>query len=321
MSQADIQVISNYLTTTFINAALFALAVYEYAITLEEEIKCVWRREFTLPGVLLIINRYCILAYTFLGLLFQVVMRCFTDYLQLQECNLLAGIMSGLVSVLFIVISSPNRYRIPVSLTMFLLSMVPFGADLYISSLEKSMPDPEVGGCVAGSAIDSLVNLQISSITADLILLIVTWIKTFGALRDLKEFGIQMEISQLMLRDGTLYFLVFLAMNLGQIVLFQTAGISLVAPFILPVTSILVSRFVLNLRWASHQMNRTSDVRFTPLTESEPPLRLSLLGNLGEPLHSDRGQLDCAPIESPVFLQTPIREDPMEADGSLPKLG
>ncbi|KAI0699464.1 hypothetical protein BC835DRAFT_1267827, partial [Cytidiella melzeri] len=41
-----------------------AFVVYEYVITLEQEILVVWRRELATPSILLIANRYCLLAYS-----------------------------------------------------------------------------------------------------------------------------------------------------------------------------------------------------------------------------------------------------------------
>lgn len=47
-------------------------------------------------------------------------------------------------------------------------------------------------------------------------------------------------------------------------------------------TSILSSRFILNLRWAGRPVSRVSEPSFDPFTTGRPPS--GLLGNLGEPL-------------------------------------
>lgn len=48
-------------------AYLSALVVYEYAITLRQEIETVWRRRFSLLSLLLITSRWSLLLYVALG--------------------------------------------------------------------------------------------------------------------------------------------------------------------------------------------------------------------------------------------------------------
>lgn len=40
---------------------LIALAFYEYFTTLSEEVRCIWKRKFSLGSVLFFVNRYVLL--------------------------------------------------------------------------------------------------------------------------------------------------------------------------------------------------------------------------------------------------------------------
>lgn len=52
--------------------AASALCCYEYVITLDEEMRCIWRRRISAASVLFVLNRYAILAASFASL-FQVL--------------------------------------------------------------------------------------------------------------------------------------------------------------------------------------------------------------------------------------------------------
>lgn len=49
-------------TDVYSNAAL---VVYEHMITIHREVQVVWRRDFSIYNVLLVINRYCTLVFFF----------------------------------------------------------------------------------------------------------------------------------------------------------------------------------------------------------------------------------------------------------------
>jgi len=111
-----------------------------------------------------------------------------------------------------------------------------------------------------------------------------------------------MDVSELVVRDGSSYFLLLLILNVAQIVLAaEVAGDNAISYFVSPMTSILISHLILNLR----QLNPTPDG--SEATDIAMPVSTRLdfttiyLGNLGEPLdyssssdedsekHADRG--------------------------------
>ncbi|OCH87019.1 hypothetical protein OBBRIDRAFT_837711 [Obba rivulosa] len=105
-------------------------------------------------------------------------------------------------------------------------------------------------------------------------------------------------LATLLLRDGTIYFLIFLFLNVIQMILFLTGVFNYVTIFITPLSSILVSRFIMNLRQIHLTREtmggpRPSFVRTVTMngTASEPRSHLTslrfasaIVGNMGAPL-------------------------------------
>ncbi|KAI0338636.1 hypothetical protein BDW22DRAFT_1362709 [Trametopsis cervina] len=94
------------------------------------------------------------------------------------------------------------------------------------------------------------------SIFADALVLALTCIKTLSVSRGMRALQMQhSSISQLLVRKGFLYFLVFLLLNIIQTIIQETTGIEYLSPYIVAITSVLTSRFLLNLR----QNNESSE--------------------------------------------------------------
>ncbi|KAM5541444.1 hypothetical protein V8D89_004998 [Ganoderma adspersum] len=95
-------------------------------------------------------------------------------------------------------------------------------------------------------------------ITADFILICITW-STLSRRRGLGTGEFKMTFSSVLLRDGTIYFVVLLILNCLHLTLtllaynpaFQDA--SYLPSFTEPITTILVSRFLLDLQYANHK--------------------------------------------------------------------
>ncbi|KAI0699463.1 hypothetical protein BC835DRAFT_1412646 [Cytidiella melzeri] len=168
---------------------------------------------------------------------------------------------------------------------------------------------------------------------ADVILLVVTLVKTAGTFRSANAVGLSSSLSTLMMRDSTLYFMqviftggrnedvrsllrsVFLILNISQMIVEETTGKTFVGPFITVITSILSSRFILNLRWTAHHNFHASNIS----TLSVPTLqfRRSLIGNLDESLHSGYDEREVAHSVAPASDQEDhsrlkLSDDPLQ---------
>ncbi|GJE85081.1 hypothetical protein PsYK624_011580 [Phanerochaete sordida] len=85
-------------------------------------------------------------------------------------------------------------------------------------------------------------------------------------------------VTRILLRDGTAYFVVLLALNLAQMLTFGKSGAAPVTRLVRLLPSVLVSRFLLNLR----QLSRASETQYWSTVTFRVPS--SFLGNIGEPL-------------------------------------
>ncbi|EKM60218.1 uncharacterized protein PHACADRAFT_189352 [Phanerochaete carnosa HHB-10118-sp] len=101
-----------------------------------------------------------------------------------------------------------------------------------------------------------VVYLTTSSVTAsDAVVLVLTWIKSFAHWREMRRLKLASSISDVLLRDGTLYFLALLGINVLQLSTYSTNLVlegTYVSYFVQYLPPLLVQRFILDLRQLNH---------------------------------------------------------------------
>ncbi|KAI0919881.1 hypothetical protein AcW1_002980 [Taiwanofungus camphoratus] len=103
-----------------------------------------------------------------------------------------------------------------------------------------------------------LIATRTCAILSDLIVLFVTWYHTYSIRKEACRTNIKTSLVSLLLRDGTVYFVVLLVLNLLQVitedvlkpVIKETADY--LSIFVPAIESILISRFMMNLRQVYH---------------------------------------------------------------------
>ncbi|GJE88865.1 hypothetical protein PsYK624_049520 [Phanerochaete sordida] len=157
----------------------------------------------------------------------------------------------------------------------------------------------------------------------DFLVLVLTWVKTFSQWRESRRLGLSKSITESLIRDGTIYFLLLLGVNLAQILTYNLtfAPVNLL---IAVMPSLLVSRFLLNLRQvAENPSPLTSDgIDTVALSQFSAPrfnVADSVFGNLGEPIGLGE---DSESFESsgPDTLQEAYEMDGPEKDVEAPRL-
>ncbi|THH00331.1 hypothetical protein EW026_g2163 [Hermanssonia centrifuga] len=112
----------------------------------------------------------------------------------------------------------------------------------------------QYNSCPPGPAPFSIamtIGTRIPVIIADILVLVLTWRKTFRHRMEAIRVGVRAPLSALLLRDGTVYFFALLAMNIAVVLVNTVPSLQTASPVsdIIPVlTPILISRFLLNLR-------------------------------------------------------------------------
>jgi len=170
-----------------------------------------------------------------------------------------------------------DRSRV-LALVIFLLSLVLVAAEIYETCTLLTIIVPDPVGCVLSSDGTSYTQLlvagQVSTIVAEVLLVAATWRHVY-TVKIAKEAHIDTPITTVLLRDGTVYFIMILALLVVSTTL--AAIESIVDEFVLPITyvlqALLLSHFYLNLHAASSvdvpsDASQISDLRFTRVVGS-----------------------------------------------------
>ncbi|OJT08433.1 hypothetical protein TRAPUB_616 [Trametes pubescens] len=264
---------------TYYTFAAFALLAYEYVITFDREVRLVWGGGVTGANTLFVLNRY--------WLFFQYVTQVVTTYPISQTVStvLLTRLGYKLTSYrvgnggppfIWAVFSTLRGYALSgrkwwiailifafyvpdiVLTAIYYSRLVPVAVEPPFNCLLASdLPEATWIHCksvhceFAGSLLTALavtIASRVCLIVGDLIVLIVTWHSTFSITRAAQVANIRMSLTGAILKDGTLYFACLLILNVVNIIVNAVPNSSAVSAFQDPVTSILVSRFLLNLR-------------------------------------------------------------------------
>ncbi|KAI0751597.1 hypothetical protein C8Q80DRAFT_1158267 [Daedaleopsis nitida] len=261
-----------------VNAA-YALLVYEHAVTFRQEVELFWRRKAHGATVLFFSNRYLVLAYYTLSI-FGYIPICIVYVRAITVVNFLLAFALSRNSFLAVFV--------------FLLSVVTIGVDFVNYGFGLTGINDPLAGCTAVTPIPPSLahNLTIASrtclITADIVLIIMTWKVTYYQNKGVRSALGQRSLSfaEVLLRDGTVL-LVLNSAHLACTLLsikptLQTA--SYVTVFTGPVTAVLVSRFLLDLQ-AAHRDATNGGLESLDARQSESVVFGRVIGSIGSSLH------------------------------------
>ncbi|KAJ3543694.1 hypothetical protein NM688_g5831 [Phlebia brevispora] len=292
--------------------ASLALVAYEYIITFQDEVSIFWFSKWTAGKALFLATRYLMI----LSLAFEVVIPTPTWKRSVQL--ILNEIFVQALVFCVAAFSSLRGFalcdrNIALALLVLICNMIPIIINLYIGISAEHISAPEdsiVPRCQTWptsspeslfmyvsisrkslfKAADRRHSLSIFSrlgpICGDLLTIVITWIKTYRPVRQSLESGVRFPMAIILFRDGTIYFLVILILNLVILVIdvithadLQPANITnydLAMPLTYSLTPILICRFLLNLR----EMDQSRDDIYGHTSD-----RLQrVLDNLGEQL-------------------------------------
>ncbi|GBE86105.1 hypothetical protein SCP_0806290 [Sparassis crispa] len=203
--------------------------IFEHAITLTDEIDYIWRRKKTGVAVLFISNRFLGLVLVF-SLVMQIPL--WSTNPRSEACEELLFIKWAMFSALRVYAVGGQAWCS--AAVVFILNFVPFATNLY-DDATASYYIAVVPGfgpiCVQSSNIvqpkmqmyesypSFYLATRISVIVADIIVLVVTWTKTYSIKRYANSAHIEAPLATLLLRDGTLHFMLLLLLYLTQLLL------------------------------------------------------------------------------------------------------
>ncbi|TBU57424.1 hypothetical protein BD310DRAFT_929357 [Dichomitus squalens] len=273
------------------STAVLALFVYDFLLTFGDEVNLFLRpRQLNGPSILFLLNRYLALAVQ--------VYHCSpepTSYKSIVAWFAASSVIESLQYIPWAAFSAlrsyalcPAPYRTAISIAVFALSSVPYVVVNVI--IFQSVVAPLIS--LSPSAQDILTVVARSSlIGAELIVLCITWYRTRETIKMSKRFMAGQDrqtFASTLLRDGTVYFLTLLILNSLNIVfslfwessmegpttillllrLAFSDGISEfglatqnnvgVTTFGGPLTSIVISRFLINLQKVKRRLHGSS---------------------------------------------------------------
>ncbi|EMD34569.1 hypothetical protein CERSUDRAFT_75532 [Gelatoporia subvermispora B] len=232
---------------------------YEHVTTLDDEVEFVWGNGINCPALLFYLNRWLILLWAISVLL------------TLAPANTLPNLAGETIEImLYFVWAAFSATRVHVltrgslfwPIAVCVLSLVPVVTNIYTSivSMTYQMVDIPLYGttCVITEVLSSnaifrfTIATRMCVITADLIVIGITWRASGGTLIEFRKVGIPRPVLRTLLRDGSLYFVILLILNVWQIIGNATGFfIFTVGVFGTPVCSIIISRFLFGLRRAA----------------------------------------------------------------------
>ncbi|EIW53064.1 uncharacterized protein TRAVEDRAFT_53479 [Trametes versicolor FP-101664 SS1] len=147
-----------------------------------------------------------------------------------------------------------------------LLMTGPIIANAYNIPTQTPVNLPEPYNCEVNNAITVALHTKISLIVGDALVLAVTWWKTYRLKKAADAAHMKTSIFELLLRDGTIYFGTMLVLNVLHIIINFVEQVSFMGDIADVLTSILVSRFLMNLRALDAQQTGQTSTNDAPGT-------------------------------------------------------
>jgi len=312
------------------------LLFYDYLLTIQDELQCIWSRSFSFVTVLFFVNRYGTLLYPLTMQLMEMLpMAEISEERANAVCNGVLRFHEVLTITLELTVAifmALRMYAIwasnrKVFALVLLLGLAPLTINIYYYTTVGFAAAPvPLAGCgenvhlrPSTASTLGIVNSTLYIANAALVLILTT-IKMAGTMKLLHTLRIQTSLTSLteiLVQHGALYFGSLLIMNIINVVgaftvpalddIMSTSGI-----FSFSVTSVIISRFILNLRGVSKpnqasgggSSSRFSSVRFMNY----------MAGNLGAPLHTGE-QLEDADVTEDIQRSHDSLQGQTEAKG------
>ncbi|TFY52595.1 hypothetical protein EVJ58_g9922 [Rhodofomes roseus] len=122
---------------------------------------------------------------------------------------------------------------------------------------------------------------RLATIVCDVIVVATIWVKTYSLAKyHAQTRSFNQSLLWYLLRDGTVYFIVLLILNVVDIFLFYfKSEVNFLASIILPLSLILISRLLINLREvaSSRGLDETSTTTHTSSFEVQTPFEMSTI--------------------------------------------
>jgi len=258
----------------YFQVAAFVVLIYDHALTFGEEVEQIWKENLNGASVLFLLNRYAT------PLQFIIIIDAFQDPRWTRSaCNRFVAFQGGSNIALIAICELVMILRVyalwgrcPIILTVLLLLWI---TQVVVSAVGLSTGFavpllPGSVGCIFSGSTTLFAALWVAPLISGSVMFVLTLLKTWHYMAHSSN----TRTIQVFLRDGIMYYLVVFMANLMNTFIYFLAVQdikSIGASFSQVITSVMVSRLVLNLRSAGR------------VTCNRPTKFMSkTIGNLGE---------------------------------------
>ncbi|KAI0714212.1 hypothetical protein C8T65DRAFT_726765, partial [Cerioporus squamosus] len=277
--------------------AACVLFIYDSFVTFDREVACFWTAKRTGASLLFFVNKWITMILYVIGVV--GIGATFLSDKRLVRRRTWQTSKYSLRNAyrypqLFLVLNDVARnggiavccrgMSKPLGLLVFALSLAPVGANLVFYGYQLSGVTFPSFGCITTDNTTAALELRfvfisrVPLITADMLLIYITSTKlsSWSAMRDIRH-SKRLSLSDVLFCGGIIYFVVLVLLSVLHLVFSTTAVVSdveegsYVTVFTMPITAILISRFLLELQEANQVV-----VRLDP----------------DDPLHSSRNAYD-----------------------------
>ncbi|EMD38314.1 hypothetical protein CERSUDRAFT_64576 [Gelatoporia subvermispora B] len=278
------------------------MILFDHALSLGQEVRVMRGRNISSVTLLFHVNRWLTFIYALTGILFLVnwnVLPVSSTISALSDvCDILLYVVWAIFSAIRVYALSRGQWLL--ALCVFALSFVPAATNVYnrVTTEIVVVTVPFVGlTCTDVSKLSEDANIhfiiatRVCVMVSDIVVLLVTWMQTWTTRRAADRANIDSPIATMLLRDGD----ALLALNVLQIVGFITnVFVYAVQVFITPLSAIIISHFLMNLRDAGTMPHdytvQSEDLSFVQRVDGQSQPQVSdigfnrFVGNMGAEL-------------------------------------
>ncbi|KAF9007741.1 hypothetical protein BDZ89DRAFT_1168438 [Hymenopellis radicata] len=244
---------------TYFDVSATALYVFDYLLTLEQEVELIWGSEWTITKLLYLVTRYS--PFVNAGV---ILWQQLTPNMSAENCVLVvkmdgwmatAGIMLAEVILTLRTWAIWNRHRfltVCMPALFLVYSVVGFTVmGIFLSSLKfLILPLPDLKGCLvsAGNPIFRWDFIIIMIYEAVMLLLMV--VKSYQQFREAREIG-SSRLLHVVLKDGIIYYLYLSVLNIMNVIVISILApdlATLIAELERVIHGMLACRVITNIR-------------------------------------------------------------------------
>jgi len=236
--------------------AAFTFYLFDRCMTMDQEIDHIWLRRYSVVSALyVLLQAVTIIQFSLIWFQDFVDLDCkraYSAYIAWLVSATLYNVVLAVISALRVYSINPPDVLAPV--VVFALSLARPAYTIFAGATSGAIAEPPPLGCAVGSFSHIIEPFYAASVAAstvaDAIVLIVTLRQTYHTVRLARRENITTRLTGLVLRDGTIYFGLLAIIGSLNVVFYTTKVFSGFDYFVNAFTSIILSRFFLNLREA-----------------------------------------------------------------------